>query len=450
MKKYYELHKGSNLDILPELIKQGIKVDSIVTDPPYHLTSIVKRFGKTTLNADTQTSERSRNKSDGMARLAKGFMGKSWDGGDIAYNVDLWKMCYEVLKPGGYLLAFGGTRTQHRMVCAIEDAGFEIRDQMAWMYASGMPKSLNIGKAIDKHFKKTRTEVIGSKGLHNFNGELEGRNILGKEGRTFQEADAIMKPVTPEAEQWEGWGTGLKPAWEPICVARKPIEGTVAKNIMKYGTGGMNIEGSRVPLDMALDQGQLRTMKRSKREDDTSGQTWGFSKTEGDEPQVVSEKGRWPANFIHDGSEEVMDEFAKYGVLKSGYNCTRTKEGYFGAGDTRHGGLGEEGDVQVTYGDSGSAARFFYCAKASSDDRGSSKHPTIKPLSLMSYLVKLVTPPSGVVLDIFAGSGTTGYAAAELGFYPIMIERDPEYQKDILDRMSKFDNDPFYQLFNME
>ena len=448
MKKYYELHRGSNLDILPELIKQGIKVDSIVTDPPYHLTSIVKRFGNTKIDDETQTSERSRNKSDGMARPAKGFMGKAWDGGDIAYNVELWKMCFEILKPGGYLLAFGGTRTQHRMVCAIEDAGFEIRDQMAWMYANGMPKSLNVGKAIDKHFGKERTEVIGKYRLPEGNKEWNLQNASDERNVTIFSSSRnnldILAPVTAEAAQWEGWGTGLKPAWEPICVARKPVEGTVAKNIMKYGTGAMNIDGSRVPTD------EIITNHSRSEEAAKSKGIYSNSKEQNTHQTSGQALGRWPANVVHDGSEEVMDEFARFGELKSGDNCVRTKEGSFAAGDVSHGGLGKAGDVQTTYGDSGLASRFFYSAKASPDDRGDSKHPTIKPISLMKYLVKLVTPSKGVVLDIFAGSGTTGYAAAEQGFYPIMIEKEPEYQEDIARRMSKFDVDPFYQLFDME
>jgi DNA modification methylase len=424
MKNLYELHKGNSKLILPELIKQGIQVDSIVTDPPYHLQSIVKRFGKTSVSDDNQTGENARNRATPGARLAKGFMGQSWDGGDIAQDVEFWKLCYDVLKPGGYLLAFSSTRTYHRQAVAIEDAGFEIRDQIGWLYGSGMPKSLNISKAIDKHLGKERTEVLGKYQPPGMDKEWNLENATDERNVSIFSSDRnldILAPVSEEAKKWNGWYTSLKPAWEPIVVARKPLEEglTNAENILKYGTGGLNIDACRVPSDSS----------------------------EQETHQIDDQKlGRFPANVVHDGSEEVLEEFAKYGKRTSG---RLTPEHNINESENRSmtGKNYERKSTKVFAASEGSAARFFYSAKANEDDRAGSSHPTVKPLKLMSYLVKLVTPPNGKVLDPFAGSGTTGQAAVENGFYPIMIEMTPEYQKDIERRMSKFETDAFYTLF---
>ncbi|KRS17513.1 DNA-methyltransferase [Roseovarius indicus] len=353
------LHLGDCLDVLRAM--PGNSVESVVTDPPYGLS----------------------------------FMGKAWDGS--VPGAEMWAEVLRVLKPGGHLLAFAGTRTQHRMACAIEDAGFEIRDMIGWAYGSGFPKSHDVGKKLD---------------------------------------------------EWQGWGTALKPAWEPITVARKPLEGTVVKNVLAHGTGALNIDGCRID---ALDN----TTKAwrgagGRRRDEYRTGTSGAS--------VPTDLGRWPANIIHDGSDEVLAAFPD-------------AKGQAGAVGPQH---GDRTSVNC-YGDYGprphtpprveiekSAARFFYCAKASKADRdhgldhleeqqfvqwqtgnGASgkpssmsegrdtrrknTHPTVKPTDLMRYLCRLVTPPGGVVLDPFMGSGSTGRGAVLEGFRFIGIEMDEQY-----------------------
>lgn len=372
------IHTGSNLDVLPTLPDNSI--DAIVTDPPYEL----------------------------------GFMGKSWDSTGIAYNVALWKECLRVLKPGGHLLAFGGSRTYHRMTCAIEDAGFEVRDQMMWVYGSGFPKSLNVAKAIDAHvrcggsssrkLRQTEQETGGEpydlKGVNN--------GILGQK-KTWQRKE--WEPTTEQAKPWNGWGTALKPAHEPICLARKPLEGTVANNVIKWGVGGINIDATRVCVECGNDDA---TELLDKCMDCLE-----------DEP-----RGRFPANLMHDGHQQVLDLFPQ-----------------------SNGGSDKQG---------GSAARFFYCPKASKSDRDEgceelptqekpahmrtgngtgetsmtdgfqptqrkNTHPTVKPTELMRYLCRLITPPGGTVLDPFNGSGSTGKAAVSEGFNYVGIELDPDY-----------------------
>lgn len=331
-------------------------VDSVVTDPPYGLS----------------------------------FMGKKWDY-DVP-SVDIWLECLRVLKPGGHLLSFAGSRTYHRIACAIEDAGFEIRDTIAWVYGSGFPKSYDISKGIDKQAGAER-EVVGA-GKYANRGRVNGNNqcSVGDSKNSF-----LTAPATPEAQLWDGWGTALKPALEPITVARKPIEGTVAANVLKWGTGAINIDGCRVP---------------SNRKDTRHGGGKNFSSYEfnPDAKGYDLPDGRFPANLIHDGSDEVLEL-------------------------------------------TGSAARFFYCAKASKAERNmgcegmmpvrdadrakddgaggnnpkQNHHPTVKPLALMRYLVRLVTPPNGTVLDPFLGSGTTAIAAVLEGRDWIGIEREAEY-----------------------
>lgn len=301
-------------------------VDVIVTDPPYEL----------------------------------GFMGKAWDKSGVAFDPETWRHALVVLKPGGHLLAFGGTRTYHRMVCAIEDAGFEVRDQIGWVYGSGFPKSKN----------------------------LDG--------------------------DWEGWGTALKPAWEPIVLARKPLIGTVAANVLAHGCGALNIDGCRVLS--GDDIGRTRTTALGQMNDDA----W--------EPKAMKSEshalGRWPANLIHDGGEEVLAAFPQVnsgGNLKATIPSPKTS--------TVYGGFPKRSDF-ATYRDTGSAARFFYCAKASKRDRGEGNtHPTVKPTDLMRYLCRLVTPPGGLVLDPFTGSGSTGKAAVLEGFRFVGCELNPEYIK---------------------
>jgi DNA modification methylase len=368
------------MEAMRDLIAKGIQVDSIVTDPPYEL----------------------------------GFMGKDWDRTGIAYSRMMWKLCFDLLKPGGHLLAFGGSRTYHRMACAIEDAGFEVRDQIMWIYGQGFPKSLDISKAIDKMAGAER-EVIGEATRHG------GGNSQIMKG---DYNPPLTAPATDAAKQWQGFGTALKPAHEPIVLARKPLsEKTIAANVLKHGTGGINIDRCRVGNESTL-------VKRSPN-------SLGRMNDDGWEPKEGfngSAQGRFPANLIHDGSDEVEEEFAKYGEKKCG--AIRPHHVFR---QNKENSVTENGLKEVTGYDmpanTGTASRFFYCAKASKKDRNGSKHPTVKPLALMRYLCRLITPPGGTVLDPFAGSGTTGQAAIEEGFSTILIEKESEYIADIERRL---------------
>ena len=391
-----DLRLGDCLDVLRTLPDNS--VDSIVTDPPYGLS----------------------------------FMGKRWDY-DVP-SVEVWAECLRVLKPGGHLLAFAGTRTQHRMAVRIEDAGFEIRDMIAWVYGSGFPKSLDVSKAIDNAAGAVRERIPG--------GQAGENTILG--GRKSGEAISD-EAITPAAIQWQGWGTALKPALEPITVARKPLVGTVAANVLAWGTGAINVDGGRVGT--GADKGVWPVTQR--RHNDVA---WTVQPVETD-----SSVGRFPANLIHDGSDEVVGLFPE---TTSGANPTRR------GGMGFHGASGQESCDAPRGQDSGSAARFFYCAKASKADRdegcgalpmrtagemtdrdegtdglnspraGAGRgegarnfHPTVKPTDLMRYLCRLVTQPGGTVLDPFMGSGSTGKGAMAEGFRFIGIERDPDYFK---------------------
>ena len=313
-------------------------IDSIVTDPPYGIK----------------------------------FMSKKWDC-DVP-SVAVWQECLRVLKPGGHLLAFAGTRTQHRMAVNIEDAGFKIRDMMAWIYGSGFPKSHNISKALDKAAGAER-EVTGSRTAD----DIRGGNMHAANRGVSHTIELRDKPATPEAQQWEGWGTALKPALEPITVARKPLsENTVAANVLKHGTGGINIDESR-----------------------------------------IGGEGRFPANLIHDGGDEVVD------VLKDAarfFYCPKASK------KDRDEGLDKMEEQQFVQWQTGNGAS----GKPSSlsegrDTKRRNTHPTVKPTDLMRYLVRLVTPKGGTVLDPFMGSGSTGKAAVSDGFDFIGIEIDPDY-----------------------
>jgi site-specific DNA-methyltransferase (adenine-specific) len=410
----YQILKGNSLDLLPTLADNSI--DAIVTDPPYEL----------------------------------GFMGKSWDNSGIAYSLELWQQCLRVLKPGGHLLAFSGSRTYHRMVVAIEDAGFEIRDMISWISNKTFPKSLNIGKAIDKAAGAER-EVIGK------HSAPAGKSAVMTGSRTVTEAGFwargdtdvnITAPATDEAKKWDGWGTALKPTVEPIVMARKPIEGTVANNVLTYGTGGLNIDASRI--------GYASDYDKKHQEDIRKGSGTFFGGNGEAKSEQVSMQGRWPANIIFDEyTAELLDEQSGqagggFGVRGKGGKTYANGKGFANT-------LGETGQV-VGYGDSGGASRFFYVAKASKRDRNEGLqdleakpgpdgprrnleagesggrgldrqnfHPTVKPTELMRYLVKLITPPRGTVLDPFTGSGSTGKAAILEGFDFIGIELTEDY-----------------------
>ena len=599
------LREGDCLEILKTLADNS--VDAVVTDPPYHLTSAA---GRSNLERDDSTLQLPTNKGGGgttspYKRAATGFMGKTWDGGDIAQNPALWSEVLRVLKPGGHCVAFSGTRTYHRMACAIEDAGFEVRDQLAWTYGQGFPKSHDVSKGIDKAAGAER-EVVGVSPHSANRGQAGGSTTFI--GQSEPER-LITAPATDAARQWEGWGTALKPSyepimfgskplkvgqhiailvqeltliileaaqwsncnapnaersfrdilakceeasisvldsarirslesigiaksaarssisnalasidlirtkdcsalshvaqfgkqdatpdqttevgtavdiltrlmaistsvmmegmsesivsswlnisddllsasskfttstaskltialrtlnysmspsisadtgrltpnWEPICLARKPLsEKTVAANVLRWGTGALNIDATRI--------GTEARVNGSASSNDIYGQ---FRGAETDGRAAV---GRWPANLCHDGSQEVLDLFPE---TKSGHAPARGKGNPFG-------GVNDTEREEINFNDNGSAARFFYCAKASKADRSGSSHPTVKPIKLMQWLCRLVCPPGGVVLDPFAGSGTTGIAAVLEGFRPILIEREPGYIEDIRRRM---------------
>ena len=430
------LLKGDCLKKLKEL--KDNSVDSVVTDPPYHLTSIVKRFGK-------EDSAKAQYGTDGaFQRASKGFMGKEWDGGDIAFRPDVWEECYRVLKPGGHLLAFSHSRTYHRMGVAVEDAGFEIRDQIMWIYGSGFPKSHNIGKSVDKLLGNER-EVIGTKGLNSFKGTTM-RNHYGDYNKSFDEVNKLDRGFTP----YEGWGTALKPAHEPIVMARKPFKGTVAQNVLEWGTGGININESRIGYN---DNDDPRIGKGYEWE--SKAEPFGEAKTT-EKKEGWNTQGRFPANIIFDEEAgKILDE--QSGTTKS------SKRGAHNNKKTEHTNTYTPPEAiygdHNTYGDTGGASRFFYCPKAQKKDRNEgiehlpikrpdtrtdkgmgsftekgvqpqhNSHPTVKPTDLMTYLVRLVTPKGGTVLDPFMGSGSTGKASVREGMNFIGIEREDEYME---------------------
>jgi DNA modification methylase len=410
IKPYYiregiEIYHGDCLSVLQELPENSI--DSIVTDPPYGLK----------------------------------LMGKDWDHG--IPGVHFWVEALRVAKPGAYLLAFGGTRTFHRLTCAIEDAGWEIRDCLGWLYGSGFPKSHDVSKGIDKAAGAERPRE------KRFVGTIKGGALhAGKENgnaRTWNDVQTD-EPQTDAAKQWDGWGTSLKPAWESIILARKPLIGTVVENVLKHGTGGINIDGCRVDT---IDDTTTRHNSSSSYMTGRIGEVQPI----GEEYITGSSKGRWPANIILSDDPEVLAVFPE---------TTSTTRKATGKNIYKGNSLNKSKTLDTDdrgFIDSGSAARFFYCAKASKHDRDDgcdgmekkflatmgdgigarehnpeqstawvrNNHPTVKPTSLMRYLCRLITPPKGTVLDNFMGSGSTGKAAILEGFKFIGIEKEIEY-----------------------
>jgi len=415
------IEHGCSLNVLKTLDDNS--VDSVVTDPPYGLS----------------------------------FMNKHWDY-DVP-SIELWKEVLRVLKPGGHLLSFGGTRTYHRMVVNIEDAGFEIRDQIQWLYGSGFPKSHNISKAIDKKLGVER-EVIGLKKYpdgQTYNGGAQsGRSGMMSEGKP-RGPNLETAPATDQAKTWDGYGTALKPANEPIVLARKPLsEKTIVDNVLKWGVGGLNIDASRVSHKSEADRASATPQGKVIRNNFKPGEN--IKGKETNRPDTT--KGRFPANIILDeDAARALDE--QSGISSSNVrppsNDTNT-----GNGRTHGKMLGIK--TERGHKDKGGASRFFYVAKASKRERNAglegikekkctskqqnssaryengiatnkrpnepsaqNHHPTVKPVKLMQYLVRLVTPPNGTVLDPFTGSGTTGIACKKEGFSFIGIEREAEY-----------------------
>ena len=423
------IYNGDCLVVMDNMNK--CSVDSVVTDPPYHLTSIVERFGK-------QGSAPAKFGTDGaFARASKGFMGKEWDGGDIAFRQETWRKCFELLKPGGHLIAFSGSRTYHRMAVAIEDAGFEIRDQCIWLYGSGFPKSLNIGKQIDK-LNGVQGEILNTRKVTSSDiGQKSGWNKLNTDRGDYEYREIL--------NDWEGWGTALKPAHEPMVLARKPIEEkSVAENVLKHGVGGINIDGCRVqcePDDNIVrperteaqaynffrggEEDQTNVRKTTQRQPRNEQSVWTDNnsgmKAEGSMFADADPRGRYPSNVMHDGSKAVQDIFP---YTKSGKMKQHIEGGQYNVYGKMY-----PRDVE-TIGDEGSASRFFYTAKTNQAERNAganNTHPTVKPVELMKYLVRLVTPKNGLVLDPFMGSGSTGMAAREEDLQFIGIEKEEEY-----------------------
>jgi site-specific DNA-methyltransferase (adenine-specific) len=419
-----ELRPGDCLAVLKGMADAS--VDSVVTDPPYALVSIVKRFGK--------PGSASAKGNDAYKRASAGFMGKAWDTGDVAFSAEFWAEVLRVLKPGGHVAAFSGTRTYHRLACSIEDAGFEIRDQLAWVYGSGFPKSHDVSKAIDRHNGEIGP-LVGVRPVRP--GVAFEQASPALTGRSEIEIRAAVSAVSAVSAVWQGYGTALKPAWEPICLARRPLIGTVAENVLAHGTGALNIDGCRVggePSPSAKMRARVKAPASCRPghygetiSNRVTPERWA-------EPRLGEQNGRWPANIVHDGSDEVLAGFPAEagGSGKASGPSLRNANRSVARGVFN--GLPENVEPSF-YGDTGSAARFFYSAKADKGDRIGSKHPTVKPVDLMQWLCRLITPPGGLVLDPFAGTGTTGEAAFREGFRAVLVEREAEYQADIARRM---------------
>jgi site-specific DNA-methyltransferase (adenine-specific) len=395
MARNVTVHHGDSRDVLKTL--DDASVDSCVTDAPYALTAILKRFG-----ADGAAPARSKGKSGVYKRASAGFMGQRWDTGETAHDPAFWAEVYRVLKPGAHLIAFSGTRTQHRQVCAIEDAGFEIRDNVLDIIASDTFVSGFLASLSDEQLRAFARVVEEAS---------TGGMLAWAFGSGFPKSHN-------QGGEWEGWGSALKPAFEPICVARKPLVGTIATNLAAHGVGALNIDGCRV-AGVAAAFGNGRDFAPGQDVSGTDRGRW-----------TPTKDGRWPANIVHDGSAEVVAAFPAQAGAFAPVRGTEPSNAYNNV-------YGERARVATLHhGDSGSAARFFYSAKADAEDRLGSKHPTVKPVALMAWLCRLVTPPGGVVLDPFAGTGTTGQAAMQEGFDAILIEQDAAYVADIHRRLS--------------
>ena len=406
--KNYEIHIGDCLETLRKMPDNS--VDSIVTDPPYGLSDHKP--------ADVAACLQAWLAGEPYMARKKGFMGKTWD--SWVPGPEVWRECLRVLKPGGHLLAFAGTRTMDLMSMAVRLAGFELRDSigyahdgggaplMAWCYGSGFPKSTDVSKQIDKRAGVER-EVIAPPPYTR--GKASQQYSETRKVSYDYDPQPITAPATDDARQWQGWGSALKPAWEPIIIARKPLIGTIAENVLAHGTGALNIDGCRVGDNAGWSYPNGR-----------GGSGWHGRDSLANnltEPMKATQ-GRWPANLILQDCDEVVGAFPKEG--------RSTKPSGTGGAFKATGAFPIASDPVRHADGGGSAARFFYCAKASSKDRGEgNNHPTVKPTDLMRYLCRLVTPPGGIVLDPFTGSGSTGKAAILEGFRFIGCELSPEY-----------------------
>jgi site-specific DNA-methyltransferase (adenine-specific) len=397
--KTFQLMQGNSLELLKTI--EDNSVDAIVTDPPYGLSQHSQGDIVNALTAWLAGEEYTHGKA--------GFMGKAWD--SFVPSPMLFKECYRVLKHGGHILCFAGSRTQDLMSLSIRLAGFEMRDACLWLYGSGFPKGQNIGKSVDKKLGNKREKIQNPFHGRNPNGRNNGDNLYGIDTRTDLTTD-----FSKGNSEWEGWNTNLKPAYEPIIMARKPLDGTVVNNVLKHGVGGLNIDACRVKTDDVVGWGG-----KSVGNNQTYQRGWNDS-----EPRRHTQ-GRYPANIILDGSESVEALFP-FTKSPSGYSQRKAS-----SNNCMSGGNTERFSLNG-HGDAGSATRYFYHAKASKADRdegvnGMNPHPTVKPTQLMRYLVKLVTPQGGTVLDPFMGSGSTGKACMLEGMRFIGMELSEEYVK---------------------
>ena len=409
----FTLLKGNCLEKLKEIPDNSI--DSVVTDPPYHLMSVVQRYGK-------KGSAPAQHGTDGLyQRQSAGFMGQQWDGvGEdgkcIAFNVDLWKECLRVLKPGGHMVAFSATRTVHPMGVAIANAGFEIRDMISWLYFSGFPKSHDISKGIDKHLGAKR-EVVGRRTdgryKHSFQSTNNHMGKLDPKESNVDKIGQITKPATPEAQQWEGWGSALKPSYEPAILARKPLEKglTLAENVLKHGTGGLNIDACRFAYGDPCWVGpqEEQTQKEPIKNKAFGHKNMGKNRMQKNTSEYlianVSDLGRWPANIYQcpKASRSEREAGLEHLQGKSGFEAVDRNEGTAGL-DNPRAGAGRTAEQVKNF------------------------HPTVKPIGVMRWLCRLITPPGGTVLDPFLGSGTTAVSAClEGNFHAIGCEMTEEY-----------------------
>lgn len=386
------IHHGDCIETMNAMPPES--VDAIVTDPPYGL----------------------------------GFMGKKWDG--LPPSLEWAEACYRVLKPGGHISAFGGTRTWHRLAVAIEDAGFEMRDSLAWLYGSGFPKSHDVGKAIDKLAGHVRGSAPDFRNGPNTNPATKGTGHYSG-GYGIQDG-TDTGPATPEAAQWDGWGTALKPAFEPIVLARKPLaEKTVARNVLEHGTGAINVDGCRIAGEVpSVPQPDFKHVNGAVTHLDAHARNGQMSS---------APSGRWPANVLLDHHAAAwVDE--QSGVQKDGVAVNRNRDPEAVKHASIYGMYRNGTRNDITYGGGGGASRFFYTAKAPKRERPNVdgiQHPTVKPLAIMRWLIRLVTPPGGTVLDPFAGSGTTIEAALIEGFDPVGIEMEADYLPLIQHRIDR-------------
>ena len=488
------LHEGDCLAVLDAMPENS--VDACVVDPPYHLVSIVKRFG------GKGAAPAQFGKDGAFQRASRGFMSALWDGGDIAFQAETWRKVYRVLKPGAHIAAFAAPKNFDLLYAAIREAGFEVRDSvfnlfslsdlehrflesltpqqaealasiidhkeafsaLAWVFGSGMPKSHSTSKAIDRAAGVEREKIaIGAPVKRMIPGADQNKHGWEKNnGREYQ--PGIEIPATPEAAEWAGWGSGLKPSIEPLCLARKPLVGTIAENVQRYGVGALNIDACRVGTDGATKRSHQEPYGPEGRADQGGGQAWRTGHA-----IVPLPLGRWPANITHDGSDDVVAQFpdsdGQNGLVdgQTSGNAVYGRNGMRKRAEPRDDGgsaarffasfpNGRDGEDSADrrYTDEGATnfamktggrrepvetSRMFYSSKADAVDRIGSGHPTVKPVDLLQYVTRLICPKGGTVLDCFAGTGATGEAAWREGMKAVLIEKDPAYAADIAQRL---------------